>query len=52
MAVKISSYHNRVKTGLPGNAEELGQGCRTAVLHLTVTRLLQSVHTMDIIKGQ
>ena len=32
MAVKISSYHNRVKTGLPSNAEELAQGCRTAVL--------------------
>lgn len=32
MAVKISSYRNRVKTGLPSNAEELGQGCRMAVL--------------------
>ena len=32
MAVKISSYRNRVKTGLPNNAEELGQGCRMAVL--------------------
>ena len=33
MAVKISSYRNRVKTGLPSNAEELAQGCRiTAVL--------------------
>ena len=32
MAVKISSYCNRVKTGLPSNAEELGQGCGMAVL--------------------
>ena len=32
MAVKISSYRNRVKTGLPSNVEELGQGCRVAVL--------------------
>ena len=28
MAVKIFSYRNRVKTGLPSNAEELGRGCR------------------------
>ena len=32
MAVKISSYPNRVKTGLPRNAEELGQGRGMAVL--------------------
>ena len=32
MAVKISSSRNRVKTGLPSNAEELGQGCRMVVL--------------------
>ena len=35
MAVKISSYRKypvTVKTGLPNNAEELGQGCRMAVL--------------------
>ena len=32
MAVKISSYRNRVKTGLPNNVEELGQGCKMAVL--------------------
>ena len=32
MAVKISSYCNRVKTGPPSDVEELGQGCRMAVL--------------------
>ena len=54
MAVKISSYRNRVKTGLPSNAEELGQGCRMAVLGtFDSNRVIQScemsisVHTMD-----